>query len=267
MNNTFKRAFHLLWFLAFLAFVSTGMPGRSQDNGTHNAPSLSSGKTIKGSDWPEPDKIIPQLSYDGLPITEVSASLKELFNDKFDVLLPNGQQDVWSGSTVTLKLKNVKASEIFNAMNLVFQTGHTPLRWELMMNGQRPTALLHLVQDVDPAATVIDPATGMPLHPPAQEKPMVFFVGDLLGNQETGGMNMNQVIGTVTDVCRSANITAQISGHNEAQLIIVRGTEDDRNFVRDTLAALRERVRVDGERKAEAEANEPKPKTGATNKP
>ena len=46
----------------------------------------------------------------------------------------------------------MKASEIFNAMNLVFETTNAHLRWELMMNGHRPTALLRILPDYKQAA-------------------------------------------------------------------------------------------------------------------
>ena len=49
-----------------------------------------------------------------------------------------------------MRLKNVTASEVFNAMNIVFETENTPLRWELRMNGNRPAAVLYVLPDLLP---------------------------------------------------------------------------------------------------------------------
>ena len=54
--------------------------------------------------------------------------------------LPNvaAHDDDWlSTSRFHLQLRNVTASEVFNAMNLLFENNHTPLRWELKLNGRR----------------------------------------------------------------------------------------------------------------------------------
>lgn len=219
-------------------------------------------KLGKPGEWNEPDKVLSQVSFDNLPITEVCANLKEEFENHFDVLLPFGAADThWSETPVSLRLKNVKASEIFNAMNLVFETANTPLRWELMMNGHRPTALLRILPVPD-AAVYVDPTTGLPhsLKQALAERPMVFFVGDLVGDPKAGGMTMEQLVETVSDVCKFALAGDHISSHKQTQLLIVRGTDADISFVQSTLGALRDKARLDEERLAQKKAAGPNSK-------
>ena len=73
---------------------------------------------------------------------------------------------------VNLHLRNVTASEIFNAMNMEFEAEHTPLQWKLVMNGSRPTAVLHVVPEW---------ISSTPPPPPTQRK--VMYVGDLIGSE------------------------------------------------------------------------------------
>ena len=128
-----------------------------------------------------------------MPLSEVARHLRERFKDSFDVLA-NGNGDIDpSAVMIRLQLKNVTASEVFNAMNLVFENDRTPLRWELKLNGKRPTALLRVLAEPGrknpPPA--IDPTTGLPL-PPQETKRGVYFVGNLLGDEKYGGMTMEQ---------------------------------------------------------------------------
>jgi hypothetical protein len=245
------------WLL--LIAVIAGAAGLAKGGTTNPVPALPQGqtpehvlsKTDKVSDWKDPDKVLPEVVYDNLPITEVAEDLKRKFGGEFDVLLPFGtavgQNWDWTAVSVVLRLKNAKASEIFNAMNMVFETAKTPVHWELTMNGHRPTALLHILHEDAPIAA-IDPTTGLPLSAKPIERPMVFFVGDLVGEPKSGGMTIEQVVQTVSEVCRFALAGDHISSHKQAQLLIVRGTDDDIKFVQSTLAALREKARLDTQR-------------------
>src|SRR6266403_5667506 len=44
----------------------------------------------KDPGWKDPDKILPEVSYDGLPVSEVAHHLQVAFKDAFDILIPNG---------------------------------------------------------------------------------------------------------------------------------------------------------------------------------
>jgi hypothetical protein len=202
--------------------------------------------------WPDPGLVLPEVEFD-LPLKDVGAKLRKQFHDAFDVILP-GSCD-WENPddstpisldptqvAMRLQLKNVTATEVFNAMNLVFEAQNTPLRWELRMNGNRPLALLRVV----PA--LLRQQIGEKETPLARKR-MVFFVGDLVGDGKFGGMTMEKLFETVKQVYEAAYGDSGMNGdhlkfHQEAQLIIVNASVDKIDFVQHTLAAMREKARM-----------------------
>jgi hypothetical protein len=216
----------------------------------------------KDPDWPEPDITLTNVFYDGLPLTEVVNHLREAFKEQFDILLPaslpssSGLIDPGSFA-IKLRLKNVTASEVFNAMNLVFENDRTPMRWELKMNGRRPIALLRVLTD------------RLPMQP--EPRRMVYFVGDLLGDEKSGGMSINQVMNTISQVCEMTYGQAiALQFHKEAQLVVVTGSEEQITFIQTTLAALRQKVELDRNNHANSPGRGPKPeamKPGGTAAP
>jgi hypothetical protein len=197
-------------------------------------------------DWKDPDKVLDSVSYVGLPISEVARQLSEVFTNDFDFILPqdfgahtqNGQAD-WLSTPVHLQLKNVTASEVFNAMNLLFENNRAPLRWELKMNGHRRTVLLQVLEDPKPSNASSGP-----------QARAVYYVGDLIGEKET----MNDVADTIQSVWRLAYNSNDkvIQYHEQTQLIIVTGTADEINFIRQTIEALRFKMNAELERRSEA---------------
>jgi hypothetical protein len=210
--------------------------------------------------WKDPDIVLTNVYYE-LPLSEVVRHLRERFKDSFDVLA-NGNGDIDpSAVMIRLQLKNVTASEVFNAMNLVFENDRTPLRWELKLNGKRPTALLRVLASPKyPPPAIIDPTTGLPVPPPVPEpKRMVYFVGDLTGDAKSGGMTMEQIVKTVEEIWdMTYHEPGGVQFHKDAQLLIVSGTPDQITFVQQTLGALRVKVQLVRERHQAAES---KPKT------
>jgi hypothetical protein len=204
----------------------------------------------KDAGWKDPDKILPNVFYDGLPLSEVAKNLRDEFKDAFDVLIPNGWRDPNNPDSLTsfdpqgvpikLRLKNVTASEVFNGMNLMFESENSPVRWELKMNGNRPTAVLRVLPALVPPV--------LPEPPAAKTKRMIYFVGDLLGDEKSSGMTMEQVVKTVSEVYQmSYGGTAKPSHlqfHKEAQLLIVHGTIDQIDAVQQTLSALRQKAQL-----------------------
>ena len=80
--------------------------------------------------WKDPDIVLTNVNYE-VPLSRVLLDLRERFKDSFDVLV-SGNGDIDPRTVlIRLQLKNVTASEVFNAMNLVFENDRTPLRWEL----------------------------------------------------------------------------------------------------------------------------------------
>jgi len=205
----------------------------------------------KDPNWKDPDITLTNVTFDNLPISEVAHMLREQFKEQFDILLPsttsdtvsvNGQsvtmgwQKDWQSEPIMLRLKNVTASEIFSAMNLVFENNRTPLRWELKVNGHRQIALLRVLMDPMPMG-----AFGVPGIPDKQRR--VYFVGNLIGDEKNGGMTMEQIIKTITDVWQMADASGgNIQFHKEAQLLVVSGTPSQIDFMEQTLKALEQRV-------------------------
>jgi hypothetical protein len=216
----------------------------------------------KDPNWKDPDLILTNVSYrEGVPLPEVIRNIRDLFHGQFDIITPvnwgnnpynpplidpaNGQPVAVAGSSavdlsviaVTLELKNVTASELFNAMNLIFENDRTPLRWELKLNGKRQVALLRVLTDPVP--------TMRPLDTRSQLIRRVYFVGDLIGEEKTGGMTMDQLIQTVQAVWKTTyNEPAALQFHKEAQLLIVSGTSDQIDFAQDLLNALKQRANL-----------------------
>ncbi len=172
---------------------------------------------------------------------------------------------------IRLQLKNVTASEVFNAMNLVFENDRTPLRWELKLNGKRPTALLRILvesghKNLPPA---IDPTTGLPLPPePSETKRGVYFVGYLLGDEKSGGMTMEHLVQTLSEVQQmSFGSEGGLQFHKQAQLVIVTGTDAEIEFIGNTLTALKQKEELDAARKAQSKSADSKSKSEATETP
>jgi hypothetical protein len=136
MKTRQMRTFQVIGLFLLSVSIATGFTSRATAKDTNQSRALSEAqrgydqalaKVGKTNEWKDPDKVASQVVYENLPLTEVVANLKELFNNEFDVLLPFGSQDTrWSEVSIVLRLKNVKASEIFNAMNLVFESAKTP---------------------------------------------------------------------------------------------------------------------------------------------
>lgn len=199
--------------------------------------------------WKGPAKVLPRVRLEGLPVSEVARYLLQEFSNDFDVVIPNANIPNYTGNPVksigdypiNLWLRNVTASELFRAMNLEFEAENTPVRWELTMNGNRPTAVIRVVPALLPPA---------PKPPPLERK--VIFVGDLLGNEKSGGMTMDQIIHTISQVWSDAyGKPGKIQFYDPAQLLIVTGTPDQIDFVRQTIEALKQKVELARPKSAE----------------
>jgi hypothetical protein len=219
-----------------------------------------------GSDWRdfEPDITLSNVSFADLPISEVARYLEDQFKGEFDIVLPTQstsgainpltglplENTDWTTTPVRLQLRHVVASEVFNAMNLMFENDHTPLRWELKMNGNRPIALLRVL-------TVPNPNFSAPKNVERR----VYFVGNLIGDEKSGGMTMEQIIKTITDVWKMADVSGgNIQFHKDAQLLVVTGTQSQIDFMEQTLSSLK--LRTEWERfKSDSKATEAKSKT------
>lgn len=231
---------------------ATGQPIGSQPQSfdpTTGQPSVQAAPDWKDSNWKDPDITLTNVFYDNIQLSEIGRSLAEQFKQQFDVLLPsgtsaatymNGQmvpagwQSDWQSQPVTLRLKNVTASEIFSAMNLLFENNRTPLRWELKVNGHRQIALLRVLADPVPQGNSFGVT-------PTQRR--VYFVGDLIGDEKSGGMTLEQIIKTITDIWQMSDMVGgNIQFHKDAQLLVVIGTPDQIAYAQEILNALKQKT-------------------------
>lgn len=227
------------------------------------------GNDWKDPNWKDPDKVLAQVSYDGLPVSEVASNLREQFTNAFDVLIPSGWSDPRNPNiesvnpnnySVRLQLRNVTVSEIFNAMNLEFEAENTPVRWRLIVNGSRPMALLRVIPELVPPASPPSPAA-------PQTKRMIFFVGDLV-ERKNSPEDIIRIASEIGDVWRIGSVRPDRLEQNlniypPAQLIIVNGTPEQIELAQQTLAALRQKAAL--QRDAESKAASPAPKTVGSN--
>jgi hypothetical protein len=191
--------------------------------------------------WTDPDIVLTNVVYDGLPLSEVARDLRARFQDRFnhdsfDILpMPKTFGKDWGDETIQLQLNNVRASEIFNAMNLVFENDRTPLRWELKASGHQ-LVQLRVLPEAAPHAE--QPATKQP-----ETHRVVFYIGNLLGEAKPDGMTMDRLAKTILDIWPTdlGNPEGIIQFHEDAQLLVVKGTLEQLDFVRQTLTALKQK--------------------------
>jgi hypothetical protein len=69
----------------------------------------------------------------------------------------------------------------------------------------------------------------------------------MLGDVKSGGMTIEQLVDTVSDVYKMSygSIGDVIQFHKGAQLLIVTGTNDELQFVQQTLAALSRKAQLE----------------------
>lgn len=227
----------------------------------------------KDPEWKDPSTTVSDVNFEGMPIGDIANLIRDQFKGAFDVILPSptSEQGVntltgtlvpptdWIHySNFELRLKNVTASELFHAMNLVFENDKTPLRWELKVNGHRQIALLRLLVEKNSSAT----------PPPSQQMRKIFFVGDLTGDEKNGGMSMAGIIKTITDIWQMTDTTSgNIQFHESAQLLVVTGTPEQIGYAQDILNGLKQKTQWDRfkyeSKSADAKSKTDEPKSGA----
>lgn len=206
---------------------ATGLPadGSPPFNGASGAPNW-----IDMS-WKDPDKVLSDVDFAQLPLSEVAKQIRQRFTNAFDIIIPaSGPTTDPTVYSVTLQLKNVRASEIFSAMNLEFELEKSPLRWELTLNGSRPTALLRYLPQLAP--------------PPPSQTRKVFYVGDIIGGTGTNNeAELNDLAGLIDHACEATGMQrAKVDIFPSGQLLIVSGTPDQVELVGQTLRALKEKA-------------------------
>lgn len=195
------------------------------------------------------------FTFNGLPISEVAKQMKETYSNSFDVLLPTDWRDQTGNAPidppstqVTLTLKEVTATEAFNAMNLEFEAENKPVRWELMANGERPLAVLRVYSGLVPQSSS---------NPPEKLR-MVYFIGDLVDSGDSKSDSVRQIFESVKSIYDAAygpsGPSGQLQYHDGTQMLIVTAPIDELHFIEQTLKALRDKRQFDSFNKAARQA-------------
>ncbi len=212
-------------------------------------------------------------NFEALPLSEVTLHLQDQCKHQFDVLMPESlapaaappggppPETMNPGDiAIKLRLKNVSIIEVFQAMNMLFEIDGKPVRWELVMNGHRPVAMLRALEPEPLAAA---PAGGGGADPRAVSRSVV-FVGDLIGEPNSGGMKPNTLCEILEETVRSTfptSNTHRIQFHRAAELLVLSGTDEELRFMKDVLQALKEKSSLHQKQGlAPAPAKEPPPK-------
>ena len=81
-----------------------------------------------------PTQMVAAIEFDGLPLRNITQALRDQFKGNIDIIMPASATtaDGWvpndAGNVqIHLSLRNVKAGEIFEAMNQLFSAEGTPL--------------------------------------------------------------------------------------------------------------------------------------------
>jgi hypothetical protein len=75
---------------------------------------------------------------------------------------------------------------------------------------------------------------------PAEIKRTVYFVGNLIGDEKSGGLTMDQIIKTISEIWPAdlGNMKEVVQFHTESQMLIANGTRNQLDFIQQTLQAL-----------------------------
>lgn len=221
-------------------YPTTGLPAPVAIDPTTGLPMAQPEPQWIDSDWHDPNIMLTNVMYDGLPLSEVANDLREKFKNHFDILpMPMTFNTDWGANIpIRLQMKNVTASDLFNAMNLVFENDRTPVRWHLMTrSGARQLVQLCVLPEAAPE---------LPAAPPETHR-MVYFIGDLIGNEKSGGLSVEQIDKIIGDTWPEAYGKREgvVQFHSEAQLLIVNGTREQLQFIQQILGALKQKAEYD----------------------
>jgi hypothetical protein len=183
--------------------------------------------------WHPANIWMTNVDFNGLPLSEIAEIMRKNFGGSFDVL-PLPQINGWDNQQMWLKLSKANAADLINAMNLVFENNKDPVRWQLKMTDDHPFLILKYFPESDPNNTADAPRIRR-----------IFYVGDILGDEKSGGMTIDKIVSNILDMSRGAFGSDlppdSIFVHQETQMIIFHGTQDQMENVQQVLSALKQR--------------------------
>src|SRR6266568_2526193 len=110
-NATRKKSSKLFTLLVIAALIASVAGGSLTAGETNNKTAVADSQKAynqviteigKGGAWKDPEKVVPEVKFDGVPITDVAEALRDQFNNDFDVLVPVGQKDGWDWTTAQI---------------------------------------------------------------------------------------------------------------------------------------------------------------------
>jgi hypothetical protein len=96
------------FFLMAGTMAMAGISGDATASEASKPPAVAqartSGQENKGaaSEWKDPEKVLPEVFYDGVPVTDAGEDLRKKFDGEFDVLFPKSG---WEGDSWDWKQK------------------------------------------------------------------------------------------------------------------------------------------------------------------
>jgi hypothetical protein len=125
---------------------------------------------------------------------------------------------------------------------MLFEIENWPCRWELVMNGHRPVAVLRPPELEPPPAA---PAGGTVEARAQSVGHMVAYVGNLLGTPDLGRMTPDALCETLEKTANQTfpgSSTIKVQFHRGAELVVLSGTDEELRVMNEVLLALKERV-------------------------
>jgi hypothetical protein len=184
----------------------------------------------------------PEIILEGTPLNKVAWNTAKIFKNQFDLILPPADPDL-STMIVQMRLKDVRAIEVFNAMNLYFEVQKLPARWKLALNGGRPTAILGMEK---PQVAATPPAETEKNGHTVFSIPEILYASNSPLDKQSAD-NLEETISAALDDLQKpgrAKVNAPggpiIKVHAQAGILVFSGTWEESELVRSTLQALKD---------------------------
>jgi hypothetical protein len=170
--------------------------------------------------------------------------LGKSFSNQFDIIWPADPDP--NSIVMALRLKDVRAIEIFNAMNLYFQAQKIEARWTLMLNGARPTAILTVLPPSKPPVAATPPAETEKIATTVFSIVEILSLNSEAGDKQPTDSLADAIAAVLDDIKKPERPKVNAPGgpiikmHTQAGILVFSGTWDETVLVRSTLAALKD---------------------------
>jgi hypothetical protein len=184
------------------------------------------------------------MEMDKAPLNQVAQGTAGAFDHQFDLILPPDEPE--RAITVQMRLKDVRAIEVFNAMNLYFQAQKIEARWSLTLNGTRPTAILTVLPPAKPPVAATPPAETEKIAPTVFSIMEILSLNSEAGDKQPTDSLADAIAAVLDDTKKPGRAKVNTPGgpmlkmHAQAGILVFSGTWEETELVRSTLAALKD---------------------------